>query len=231
MRVCACVCVRRKKNPAAISSHPVSLKRKKKKKKKTKQREKKKKNTPRIMKYSHIRCPSGCQTRTLDEFLRNSSQNTRGTQARPLSRSVSALLCFIYCYLLLEDRKRRSATERSPGILSAVKMCAHLVMRGAFRQLPLTDRHIQLPFRPLLYSTPPTSVTLTVKAHLSIRCSNCSLGWLSFQRRPGCPAPPPRPPSPATHPTLPAHIRETNPSVLCVNTRAAGLETCVRARE
>lgn len=143
------------------------------------------------MKYSHIRCPSDCQTRTLDEFLRNSSQNTRGTQARPLSRSVSALLCFIYCYLLLEDtKKKRSATERSPGILSAVKMCAHLVMRGAFRQLPLTDRHIQLPFRPLLYSTPPTSVTLTVKAHLSIRCSNCSLGWLSFQRRPDCPAPP-----------------------------------------
>lgn len=29
------------------------------------------------------------------------------------------------------------------------------VMRGAFRQLPLIDRHIQLPFRPLLYSTPP----------------------------------------------------------------------------
>lgn len=57
------------------------------------------------------------------------------------------------------------------------------VMRGAFRQLPLIDRHIQLPFRPLLYSTPPTSVTLTVKAHLSICWSNCSPGWLAFRRR------------------------------------------------
>ena len=97
-------------------------------------------------------------------------------------------------------------------------MCARLVMRGAFRQFPLTDRHIQLPFRPLLYSTPPTSVTLTVKAHLSIRCSNCSLGWLSFQRRPGCP-PPPSPPLPSLSrnpPHPPRTYPGEEPSVLCV---------------
>lgn len=70
------------------------------------------------MKYSHIRCPSDCQTRTLDEFLRNSSQNTRGTQARPLSRSVSALLCFIYCYLLLEDTKKKEAQRSGPRVSS-----------------------------------------------------------------------------------------------------------------
>ena len=135
------VCVRRK--PAAISSHPVFPK-----------------NTPRIMKYSHIRCPSDCQ----HGHLTNSSESH--PQKQPPSAPQTAPYCF---YLLL------FILTSVPPISSAVK-CAHIGDARCVQTAP-TDRQTHpaaFPASPLLH--PSTSVTLTVKAHLSICASNCSLG-------------------------------------------------------
>lgn len=119
-------------------------------------------------------------TWTLDEFLINSSENTASRPA--LSAAVLLVICcycflvFIYYYYVFLKSARAS-----PDILSAVK-CAHIGDARCVQTAP-TDRQTHpaaFPASPLLH--PSTSVTLTVRAHLSICCSNCSLGWLSFKR-------------------------------------------------
>lgn len=131
------------------------------------------------MKYSHKRCPSNCQ----HGHLTNSSQThpTKQTeQARPLIRSLSFIVSqkMSYCWWL-----KSSANKTSVDILRSGNVRTFGDARCV--QTAPTDRQTHptaFPASPLLH--PSTSVTLTVKAHLSICGSNCSLGWLSFQRLP-----------------------------------------------
>lgn len=133
-------------------------------------------------KYSHRRCPSDCQRGHLTNFFETHHQK-RSEQARPLCHR----LCYC-CPPPLFKKKNLfiiSSQERSeyPWVFSAVK-CAHDGDARCVQTAP-TDRQTHpaaFPASPLLH--PSTSVTLTVKAHLSICCSNCSPGWLSFRRRP-----------------------------------------------
>lgn len=140
-------------------------------------------NTPWIMKYSHMRCPSDCQHGHLTNF---SETHPKTQRAGPPSEPQTVSYCFsCLLFIIIYSNER-------PWIFSAVK-CAHIGDARCVQTAP-TDRQTHpaaFPASPLLH--PSTSVTLTVKAHLSICCSNCSLGWLSFQRRP---VSPPHPPSP-----------------------------------
>lgn len=105
--------------------------------------------TPRwIMKYSHRRCPSDCQHGHLTNFSETHPKAQRaGPPSEPQTEVIVVpLFAFFFLFIL------KSAT-RIPGYPPQWNVRTS-VMRGAFRQLPLIDRHIQLPFRPLLYSTP-----------------------------------------------------------------------------
>lgn len=101
------------------------------------------------MKYSHIRCPSDCQHGHLTNFSESHHKTQRAGPALWAADCGLLFSCFFYLLLFI----LKSATS-VPGY-SPQWNVRTLVMRGAFRQLPLIDRHIQLPFRPLLYSTPP----------------------------------------------------------------------------
>lgn len=134
--------------------------------------------TPRwIMKYSHRRCSSDCQHGHLTNF---SETHPKAQRAGPPSEPQTGVIVVpLFAFFLIYSKERNA----HPWISSAVK-CAHVGDARCVQTAP-TDRQTHpaaFPASPLLH--PFTSVTLTVKAHLSICCSNCSLGWLSFQRCP-----------------------------------------------
>ena len=110
------------------------------------------------------------------------------------------LLKRVTVYSLLFPKKKRSV----PRIYSPQwKTCARSVMRGASRQLPLIDRHIQLPFRPLLYSTPPRASPWQSEP----TCQSAALivHWDGFHFNAFLPPPPPTAPHPTpthTHPSF-----------------------------
>lgn len=139
------------------------------------------KTPPRIMKYSHRRCPSDCQHGHLTNFSETHHKTQRA--GPPCEPRTVGYCCPAFCFFFIICSKERN---EHPWISSAVK-CAHVGDARCVQTAP-TDRQTHpaaFPASPLLH--PSTSVTLTVKAHLSICCSNCSLGWLSFQRRPVAP--------------------------------------------
>lgn len=90
-------------------------------------------------------------TRTLDEFHRNSSEIRAIGPA--LWGAVWGYCCpaclSVYCYYYFILKSAANVPGKSPQWNVRTS-----VMRGASAP-PLIDRHIQLPLRPLLYSTPP----------------------------------------------------------------------------
>lgn len=141
-QVCVCVCARRVQlRPRLCEKHPPDNE---------------------ILTYT---LSARLSTWTLDEFLRK-SRESRAEQARPLSRrlrgaAAAAVVltlpcCYCCCFLSLYYNYLFSKAQRAiPRIFSAVEMCAHWWCAVRSDSSPLIDGHIQLPFRPLLYSTPP----------------------------------------------------------------------------
>lgn len=131
-----------------------------------------------IMKYSQRHRPSDCQHGHLTNFTETHLKSERsGPPSEQQSGGYCCPACLsVYCYYYFNSKER---SER-PREFSAVK-CAHV---GDARCVSFpTDRQTHpaaSPASPLLH--PSTSVTLTVRAHLSISRSNCSPRWRSFLR-------------------------------------------------
>lgn len=116
--------------------------------------------------YSHT-LTARLSTRTLDEFVTKSSQKKkkieRGKKASRFRVSAVIIPWFLFIVIIYFKSARRSV----PGYFSAVK-CAHIGDAWCVPTAP-TDRQTHpaaFPASPLLH--PSTSVTLTVRAHLSI---------------------------------------------------------------
>lgn len=115
---------------------------------------------------THIRLPPDCQHGHLTNLSQSHHRKKKDRKRKKASRfRVSAVIIPLFLFIVIIYFK--GARRSVPGYFSAVK-CAHIGDAWCVPTAP-TDRQTHpaaFPASPLLH--PSTSVTLTVRAHLSI---------------------------------------------------------------